>query len=123
MSTSIRYSFDVFAGAMTFTDFSYVLPPSTFTVALSVPERVSSESFDTVAVMTTFPNPVTRKLPRGHPPRLSRGLLFYAVVAGGTYSPLTFNVPRFKRTSTGAPPSAAFCRRRRYRKPMFFAAL
>ncbi len=37
------------------------------------------------------------------------------VVAGGTYSPLTFNVPRFKRTSTGAPPSAAFCLRRRYR--------
>jgi len=42
---------------------------------------------------------------------------------GGTYSPLTFNVPRFKRTSTGAPPSSAFCRRRRYCNPMFFAAL
>jgi len=57
-------------------------------------------------------------------PRLSRGLPFYASTeAGGMYSPLTFSVPRFKRTSTGAPPSPAFCRRRRYCKPMFFAAL
>ena len=65
-----------------------------------------------------------RKLPRGQAPRLSRGLPFYAyVVAGGLYSPLTFSVPRFKRTSTGAPPSPALCRRRRYCKPTFFAAL
>ena len=55
---------------------------------------------------------------------LSRGLPFYASdEAGGLYSPLTLSVPRFKRTSTGAPPSSAFCRRRRYCKPMFFAAL
>ena len=54
----------------------------------------------------------------------SRGLPFYASdEAGGLYSPLTFSVPRFKRTSTGAPPSSAFCRRRRYCKPTFFAAL
>ena len=55
---------------------------------------------------------------------LSHGLPFYAPTeAGGRYSPLTFSVPRFKRTSTGAPPSSAFCRRRRYCKPMFFDAL
>jgi len=64
------------------------------------------------------------KSPRGQAPRLSRGLPFYASVeAGGTYSPLTFSVPRFKRTSTGAPPSPAFCRRRRCCKPMFLEAL
>mgnify|MGYP000421626960 CR=1 FL=1 len=56
-------------------------------------------------------------------PRLSRGLPFYPLTVGGEYSPFTFSVPRFKRTSTGAPPSSAFCRRRRYCKPMFFEAL
>ncbi len=64
-----------------------------------------------------------RKLPRGQAPRLSRGLPFYPLTVGGEYSPFTFSVPRFKRTSTGAPPSFAFCRRRRYCKPMFLEAL
>nr|WP_254840525.1 hypothetical protein [Natronomonas marina] len=35
---------------------------------------------------------------------LSRGLLFWPPSAAGEYSPFTFNVPRFKRTFTGAPP-------------------
>mgnify|MGYP006926865445 CR=1 FL=1 len=79
---------------------------------------------DAVAASDIARRTVASKSPRGQAPRLSRGLPFYASVeAGGAYSPLTFSVPRFKRTSTGAPPSSAFCRRRRYCKPIFLEAL
>ena len=81
-----------------------------------------------VSRASKLPHPTLlgRNRPRSLRVGLSRGLPFYAVdclLAGGTYSPLTFSIPRFKRTSTGAPPSSAFCRRRRYFQPMFFAAL
>ena len=53
---------------------------------------------------------------------LSRGLpLWPESPAGGSYSPFAFNVLRFKRTPTGAPPPSPVWLRRRYRHPMFFA--
>ena len=65
---------------------------------------------DAVAASDIARRTVASKSPRGQAPRLSRGLPFYASTeAGGTCSLLTFSVPRFKRTSTGAPPSSAFC--------------
>ena len=46
-----------------------------------------------------------------------------SVEAGDSYSPFTFTIPLFKRTPKGAPSPPPVWLRRRYRSPMFFAAL
>jgi hypothetical protein len=79
---------------------------------------------DAESTQIHFKNARVRKLTHGY----SRGLSAWTPAlaessAGGSYSPFAFTVPLFKRTPTGAPPSPPVWLRRRYRNPMFFAAL